>query len=267
MSNDKTEGKMLNRELLQQNINDQKLLKKGFYYQKTGQFAQALECFSQIYFEGSKYQAMAYCYSEMGQCDDAIETFKKIPQWDQKRHILRGIARCYKKNAQYDLAIEMYKKLDSRDEYMNILLEVANCYTRMGQYEKAIDKYRKVYQLNPNKIESLLKIASCYTMMGNEVEANKIYSDIIKKHPQSQYFHHLYSDSLFRLSYKKYSCDISSPSFSREECSVKTSPHLRFSLLSRELRKNPRLADYVKKEKETDQDRLSLEALNLMCRR
>jgi len=120
---------------------------------------------------------LARCYQEMGQYGHALKSYLWIPNWMKDKQALLGFARCYEEMGQYDNAFNSFKQIPNWMKDKQALLGLARCYQEMGAFYNALHSYGQIPNWDQDK-QVLLSLARCYEKMSQYDNALKIYGQI-----------------------------------------------------------------------------------------
>ena len=143
--------------------------------------------------------ALAEMEASQGNKEDAITSYKTLLGTLGKKHKLRarawqGVGNNLLELNRYDEALEAYEnvlksKPETRTNY-ETRVKIGETLERQQKYDEALDTYQKILKIKRLRIyeaEIRLKQARIYQLKDQTETAEKIYSDVGKKYPRSEY--------------------------------------------------------------------------------
>ena len=162
----------------------------GYNYSDNGEYDKAIESYKKAIEINPKkddaYYNMGISYDDNGEYDKAIESYKKAIEINPKKdktYYNMGIA--YSENKQYDKAIESYKKAieinpKKDDAYYNMGI----AYIENKQYDKAIESYKKAIEINPKNDKTYYNMGIAYIENKQYDKAIESYKKAIEINPK-----------------------------------------------------------------------------------
>ncbi len=206
---------------------DEKILRNiAEYYFKKNHFDEAAEIFKYILaFEknGELYQKLGFCYQKTGDFAHALDAYKKAELYDL--NLLwnyKKIALCYRSLKKPKQALEYYllaEKLD--EENLNIEMNIGHCYLELEQFDEALKYYFKVEYLAPENQKVWRPIGWCSFVTGKKEQANKYFQKLIddspSKHDLMNMGHVQWSMGNRKLALEYYKKSIAKTDFTEQE--------------------------------------------------
>src|SRR5579862_7510701 len=159
----------------------------GRCYQTDKQYQKAIDTFTLVH-DWMRNQkaatAVAYCYGAMGEAQKAIEIFKKI-SGDNNEAILLGLGREMVKMGQHDEALIFYKRVPGWEKSRSTLITIGCCYEDKNDIKTALEYFNKARQRWPKDKAAILGAVRCLQAQGEIQEGHELLLSIPKQETDS----------------------------------------------------------------------------------
>ncbi|MDP3995021.1 MAG: tetratricopeptide repeat protein [bacterium] len=131
------------------------------------------------------YHGLGETYREMGELDQAIETFEYATrQWPQEDRGFAALARILEEQGKLEEAKDhLLHALSINNEIVDYHLDLAEVYLRLNDPEKALSSLQKSQGLEPNNPRVLDKLFTVSVLLKNKPLAQEALAKIKKANP------------------------------------------------------------------------------------
>lgn len=140
------------------------ILKEADWNIQNYKFDRALELLNQPFDSLNKelLQKKGYCYSRLGNYDDAIRAYQRIIGIDSTNaNACNQLGQLYSKTGQYELGVDLYQKLIEADSTNSFYWkQYASLVSQTGNITYATSYYLKAVELNPRDIEAYTSLVN-----------------------------------------------------------------------------------------------------------
>ncbi|MEI7474855.1 MAG: tetratricopeptide repeat protein [bacterium] len=161
----------------------------GVNYSQSGNYDMAIESFKKVVELNPKsiaaYNNLGITYLKNNDIDAAIKCYKKVLNIAPKNAIVHNnLGNAYARLEELDLAIEHYNKALKIDEnYVDVFTSLGCVYNQLGEYELAIKNLEKAIELKPDNIEAYNNLGISYYETRQFELAIKYYEKAIELNP------------------------------------------------------------------------------------
>ena len=154
-----------------------------------------------------EYEALVLkgeCLGNLSRRREAIETFEKAAEIEERGEIYYNIGVCYYEENNLDDAIKYYEKsIELLPDFVSSYINLAVCYSRKFRIEEGMKYAKKAIEINPHMYEPYATLGSCYRELGQYEDAVENYKKCLELDDEN--YEALYGIfmSLFTLSNKE----------------------------------------------------------------
>ena len=154
-----------------------------------------------------EYEALVLkgeCLGNLSRRREAIETFEKAVEIEERGEIYYNIGVCYYEENNLDDAIKYYEKsIELLPDFVSSYINLAVCYSRKFRIEEGMKYAKKAIEINPHMYEPYATLGSCYRELGQYEDAVENYKKCLELDDEN--YEALYGIfmSLFTLSNKE----------------------------------------------------------------
>ena len=154
-----------------------------------------------------EYEALVLkgeCLGNLSRRREAIETFEKAVEIEERGEIYYNIGVCYYEENNLDDAIKYYEKsIELLPDFVSSYINLAVCYSRKFRVEEGMKYAKKAIEINPHMYEQYATLGSCYRELGQYEDAVENYKKCLELDDEN--YEALYGIfmSLFTLSNKE----------------------------------------------------------------
>ena len=144
------------------------------------------------------------CLGNLSRRREAIETFEKAVEIEERGEIYYNIGVCYYEENNLDDAIKYYEKsIELLPDFVSSYINLAVCYSRKFRIEEGMKYAKKAIEINPHMYEPYATLGSCYRELGQYEDAVENYKKCLELDDEN--YEALYGIfmSLFTLSNKE----------------------------------------------------------------
>ena len=117
-----------------------------------------------------EYEALVLkgeCLGNLSRRREAIETFEKAVEIEERGEIYYNIGVCYYEENNLDDAIKYYEKsIELLPDFVSSYINLAVCYGRKFRVEEAMKYAKKAIEINPHIYQPYATLGSCYKELG-----------------------------------------------------------------------------------------------------
>lgn len=159
--------------------NDEILYAFGQYYEKQGQYSEAIKIFS---FLSNSDEFSKHALSDLGYCHDCMEDYQKAIEWYDKYLALepfdaiiwfnKAVVLCHLE--QYNDAVSCYDfAIAIKEEFAGAWYNRGNALGSLGRLLEAIESYKQALMYEPNDV-------ACWHNLGSTLEETGAFQDAIE---------------------------------------------------------------------------------------
>ena len=155
------------------------------------------EILEQIPFELGALITKGYAHLELGQYDEAIETFDRAIEFDAHYiatpPALNGKGVCYASQENYVEALKCFEECNKFEkENPTVILNIGLMYLNLNENDKALDKFEEVLKYDPDNFIAKIKIEEIKN--SGDLEFHSIQEGLMKARMYQQAYK--YDDAL-----------------------------------------------------------------------
>ncbi|HYE36634.1 tetratricopeptide repeat-containing glycosyltransferase family protein [Methylocaldum sp.] len=161
----------------------------GSYYQKIGQFDEALDCYriSTHYGpdRGQAFLEMGNLYKQNGEIDQAIQCYKKTIELDPSSAAAYALlGSLYHTHRQLDEALFNYREaVRLKPDFADVWNNIGNVLLATEQYRQALEPLKTAATLQPNSSKTRLNLGCAYRHLGEFESAHDEFEFVLRKEP------------------------------------------------------------------------------------
>jgi tetratricopeptide (TPR) repeat protein len=158
-----------------------------FYFAKD-RYSEALGLFNWLNNQGNSFELLekkGYCYQKLGNYSKAIELYKQAELFDKNKIWLqKKLGYCYRKTGEFAKAIEYYKQIiKAEPNDLNNLAYLGHLHIDIEDFENALKYYYKVEYEKPDNLRVYRPIAWCSFVQEKYEIAIKYFSKLLESMP------------------------------------------------------------------------------------